>query len=83
MEAVQKLGGIYIYNYNRHCLGMLKLLLCLGCPKHIGIDRGSENSKVAECQIANMMIYSTDSEAEKSVRYVKSPNNSVFNTSYT
>ena len=32
-----------------------------------------EHSEVAEHQIANTMMHSSDSEAEESVQYVKSP----------
>ena len=49
----------------------------LGCPETIGMDKGTENGKLAECQIALRMLHS-DHRAQRSVQYVSSPKNSVL-----
>ena len=47
----------------------------------IGMDKGTENGKVAECQIALRMQHS-DGCAQRAIRYVSSPNNSVVILNY-
>ena len=51
--------------------------LLLGCPQTIRVDKGTENSKIAECQIALRMYHSDAQAREKSVYFGSSPANSV------
>ena len=50
-----------------------------GCPQTIRADRGTENCKVAECQIALRMFHTDTFAQEKSFQYGTSPSNSVKN----
>lgn len=49
----------------------------IGCPQMVRMDRGTENSQVAQYQIAFRMSHADDLAAEKSVKYGSSPSNSV------
>ena len=44
----------------------------------VRMDRGTENSQVAQYQIAFRMSHANDLAAEKSVKYGSSPSNSVY-----
>ena len=54
----------------------------LGCPQVIRIDKGVENSKLAEVQIALRMFHRDCHAQERSVTYGPSPANSVKTFSY-
>ena len=50
---------------------------CVGCPETIRVDKGVENTKIADCQIALRLHHLDDHAQEKSVYFGSSPSNSV------
>ena len=49
----------------------------VGCPELVRMDHGTENVKVAECQIALRMGHTDCRAKERSIQYGSSPTNSV------
>ena len=76
LDAVENVGGM---------VATLATLLSyklpdqsiLGCLRIVCSDRGVENSKIAECQIAFRLLHTDTNAGSKSHRYVTSPRNSV------
>ena len=49
----------------------------IGFPQKVRLDRGTENTLIAQCQVALAMCHEDDQESARSVQYGSSPANSV------
>ena len=75
LEAVKKLNSANSHYVYATCIPICTI--SVGCPETIRIDRGVENTKVAQCQIALRMFHLDRQSQEKSVYFGPSPTNSV------
>lgn len=81
-EAVRNINvGGYIFGLScRH--KRLSVIINLGCPQVVRLDKGTENARIAQCQIALRMCHLDEHACAQSVRYGPSPTNSVRNKTY-
>ena len=49
----------------------------VGFPQRVWLDKGTENSLIAQCQVAFTMCHKDEQQSSMSVQYGSSPANSV------
>ena len=54
-----------------------KDFFCIGFPQRVRLDKGTENTLIAQCQIALSMCQLSEQDSARSVQYGSSPTNSV------